>query len=489
MDKLLDIQSFYQPEEPTARLIFDDVGMLTKEASAAEIDEFVSHIKPEEGFFYLHINAMGAGEYYGSNRNGDYFPEEQLVKWHKTFETSPAHVFRHHVNKDPTIAIGKVIYSYYNPRMHRVELIAQLDKTKAAAEYESIKRGVMPATSMACHTPFDVCSVCGNKAHTRQQYCEHLNTAINKMLPDGRKVMSLNLGPLKFFDISIVIRPADVTSSVLQKVANHSGVISSAEAAESLGVSFDHRMVKSASIYKVAREKIAELIKNIEGEVLSHSDSLDAVLDAVKDPSEDIFDVLKMFTVEHVLNAFAEHQISPSVEFLAEYISRCVLKTDTKGLGATAIATLIEVGPGSIPYEICDKVISEDVGEIQPNPMLSALIGRFTGSSSLKYEQVEKRAVYVALPEPTHHSGYTNWQPGQIVPTKPVVQPVGIPESGLTKLLLTIAGTALLAKYMINNLIEAKLRKADANLTKQASITIKLLESSAELPFVRKRKF
>ena len=486
MDKLLDIQSYYQPEEPTARLLFDDGGMLTKEASAAEINEFVSHITPEEGFFYLHINAMGAGEYFGSNRNGDYFPEEQLIKWHKTFETSPAHVFRHHVNKDPAIAIGKVIYSYYNPRMHRVELVAKLDKTKAAAEYASIKRGVMPATSMACNTPFDVCSVCGNKAHTRQQYCEHLNSLINKMLPDGRKVMSLNLGPLKFFDISIVIKPADVTSSVLQKVANHSGVVSSVEAAESSGVSYDNRMVKSASIYKMAREKIAELIKNIEGDVLSHSDNLDTILNAVHDPSESIFDVLKMFTVEHVLNAFAEHQISPSVEFLAEYISRCVLKSETKNLGQTAIETLLAVGPGSIPYELCDKVILDNVGEITPNPMLSSLIGRFAATSSLKYEQVEKRAVYVAMPEPTHHSGYTNWQPGRVIPTAPVQPPVEVPHSGLTKLLLTIAGSALLAKYMINSLIEAKLRKADVNLTKQASITIKLLESSAELPFIRK---
>ena len=132
MDKLLDIQSFYRPEDVTATLLFEEDGGLTKEASAAEIDSFVSTIKPRDGFFYLHINAMGAGEYYGSNRNGDYFPEDQLIKWHKTFETSPAHVFRHHVNKDPSIAIGKVIYSYYNPRMHRVELIAEVDKIKGA---------------------------------------------------------------------------------------------------------------------------------------------------------------------------------------------------------------------------------------------------------------------------------------------------------------------------------------------------------------------
>lgn len=185
---------------------------------------------------------MGAGEYYGSNRNGDYFPEAQLIRWHKTFETSPAHLFRHHVNKDPAKAIGKVIFSYYNHRMHRVELIVEASKTLAADEYYKITElGQYPATSMACNTPFDVCSICGNKAHTRNEYCTHLTTQLNTLYPDGRKVMALNLGPLKFFDISIVIRPADITSSVLEKVANHQGVISSVEAALADGVEYQER--------------------------------------------------------------------------------------------------------------------------------------------------------------------------------------------------------------------------------------------------------
>lgn len=487
MDKLVDIRSFYRPEDFTAKLLFDESGGLTKEASAEEIDGFVKSITPRDGFFYLHINAMGAGEYYGSNRNGDYFPEAQLIKWHKTFETSPAHVFRHHVNKDPSIAIGKVIYAYYNPRMHRVELVAEVDKQKGAAEYNNIKNGMMPATSMACNTPFDVCSVCGNKAHTRQQYCEHLNSMLNQLLPDGRKVMSLNLAPLKFFDISIVLKPADVTSSVLQKVANHCGVVSSAEEALAAGICYGENIEKKASILKVAREKMAELIKKIDGEILRSSDQLNNVLDKVVDPADELLSVLDKFSVEQVLNAFAENSISPSMEFLAKYILKCVLKhtANVNEVAATAVQTLLSAGPGAIPLEISSGILPS-VSEVEVNPMLSQLVAKYALDSSLKYDHVEKRAAVYAMPVVTHRSGYTNWQTGREEPTH-LEQPAviaGDTHPSMVKLLLTIAGTALLAKYMVNNLIEAKLRKADDNMTKSASITIKLLESSIERPFV-----
>lgn len=486
MDKLLDIQSFYRPEDVTATLLFEEDGGLTKEASAAEIDSFVSTIKPRDGFFYLHINAMGAGEYYGSNRNGDYFPEDQLIKWHKTFETSPAHVFRHHVNKDPSIAIGKVIYSYYNPRMHRVELIAEVDKIKGAPEYEAIKAGRMPATSMACNTPYDVCSVCGNKATTRQSYCNHLTGMLNHLLPDGRKVMSLNLGPLKFFDISIVIKPADVTSSVLQKVANHSGVVSSVEEAMAAGVAYEGRIEKSASIIKIAREKVAELIKNIEGDMIASSDNLKDVLGHIADPEDSLMEILGKFNPEQVMNAFAEVGISPSLEFFAKYIVRCILKEKSDNmLAAVAIQTLLEEGPGAVPMELCSGLFPT-VNDVEVNPMLLQVVSKYAPTSSLKYEYVEKRAAVYAMPDVEHRTGYTNWQWGRSAPEMHVAPPEVVQDKpAIVKLLLTIAGGALIAKYMVNNLIDAKLRKADINMTKSAAITLKLLDSSVEQRFVK----
>lgn len=489
MDKLLDSQSFFQEDEMQVRLLFQEDGGLTKEAAAAEIDDFVKAIEPREGFFYLHINAMGAGEWYGSNRNGDYFPESQLIKWHKTFETSPAHVFRHHVNKDPAIAIGKVIFSYYNPRMHRVELVAEVDKTKASAEYSRIMAGDFPMTSMACHTPFDVCSVCGNKATSRSMYCEHLNNHLNELLPDGRKVMSLNVGPLKFFDISIVIRPADVTSSVLQKVASDVSAIGSVEQAEMEGVQFEGR-VKSASLKKIAVEKVADLIKHIDGEIAAGAENLDTILDRVVDPDMDIIPVLCQYSVEDLANAFAELGISPSLEFLATLLVSKGAGHEHSHLGVEAIKILLEMGPEALTQE--HFILVPQVEEKEANPLLVKLLTKFIEGSSLAPNVVEKRAATYVMPPPTRPTGYTNFEPGRKPIEKPVIAaPVEQP-SGL-KLLLTVAGSALVLKYVINSLVQSKLEKAQSwlkssvgnSFTKSASITAKLMNSSVEREFAK----
>lgn len=131
MLKLLDIDPLFFGEEPAVTIVNPEVsGGMLKKAADSRIQEFTSSLKSEPGKIYVHILAMGAGEYYGANRNADYFPESNLIKYHETFETSPAHIFKHHINKNPEIAIGKVIFSVYNERMHRVEVIAWVDKEK-----------------------------------------------------------------------------------------------------------------------------------------------------------------------------------------------------------------------------------------------------------------------------------------------------------------------------------------------------------------------
>ena len=260
LTKLIDSSSFFNKEDQIVTILnFDDTKGLLKQASAdSRIQEFAERIKPEEGKVYLHLLALSAGEYFGANRNADFFPEHNLIDCHKTFETGPAHIFRNHVNKNPAIAIGQVIFSIYNDRMHRVEVIAWIDKIKGADIIERLENGDFPATSMATRTPYDVCSICHNKAHTRQEYCKHLREQLGKVYPDGRKVMAMNVAPLKFFDLSIVVRPADVTSSVLQKLAydnSQEPIVGSAEAAEMEGVSYDD-VIKAASI-----KKLSEFIK------------------------------------------------------------------------------------------------------------------------------------------------------------------------------------------------------------------------------------
>lgn len=185
-----------------------------------EISEFLDGFTPNPGFMYLHVIAMGAGEYYGCNINGDYFPEKDLIARHNTFVTT-AKVFKEHDNKPTSQDYGKVVFSWYNPKMHRVELILAIDKVKGAEFVRRQEAGEQLEVSMGCRVAYDVCSICGNKARRKSDYCSHIKYDKKKIYPDGKQPFMINYNPT-FFDISIVRHRADRIAYVLSKVASAS---------------------------------------------------------------------------------------------------------------------------------------------------------------------------------------------------------------------------------------------------------------------------
>lgn len=221
--------------EPLVRLLSELPSLgdsLEKTASVhPEILAYKSQLAPEPGKTYVHILALGAGEYYGPNLNNDHFPWQGLQHDHtktphphlhgfKTFLN--AHAFAHHVNKDPEKAYGDVLLSVLNNQMKRVELIVAIDDEKCVRNggektLARIKAGEYPSTSMGCRVPYDVCSICGHQARFRSEYCEHMQTQAGKIYEDGRKVFVYNPYP-RFFDISFVFIGADRTSFVLERI-------------------------------------------------------------------------------------------------------------------------------------------------------------------------------------------------------------------------------------------------------------------------------
>jgi hypothetical protein len=229
-----------------------------------EIENYIRSAKPIPGKTQLLIDAMGAGEYYGSNVNGDYFPEEALR--HKGsdygYETFMhyAYPYKHHVNKDPARAYGeRVTLSAYDPHMHRVLLIVRIDDMKCRDILSDLANGHYWDVSMGCKVPWDQCSICKNKARNRGEYCPHLRYQMNKILQDGRRVFAYNHLP-KFFDISFVTIGAEKASHVLKKVA-HPGrpyeVLPSAELGE-----LYYSKLSSAS-KRAAQSKNAEIEKDV----------------------------------------------------------------------------------------------------------------------------------------------------------------------------------------------------------------------------------
>jgi len=214
-----------------------------------EVDEAIKNLARKKDHSYVLVTAMGDGETWGENKNGDYFPydglmgmqntpvwkevagkderanEEMKVKErYKTF--SDGHFFHHHKNKiehDPHF--GYVPASIWNPKMRTVLLIIGIDNKKDPETAEMIARNELLAVSMGAKLPWDRCSICGSKHKTLLQYCPHLRSQMHQILPDGRKVYAENLFP-RFFDISKVTRPAFLAGMQLEKVARHGGMLS-----------------------------------------------------------------------------------------------------------------------------------------------------------------------------------------------------------------------------------------------------------------------
>lgn len=484
MYKLIDSSSFFDAEDLQVTIL-SGPGIeqeLTKAAADDRVKSYVmDNLKIQPGKMYLHINAMGAGEFYGPNRNGDYFPEETLKLYYKTFETSPAHVFRHHINKDPARAIGRVIFALYNERMHRIELVAEVDRGLGSDVESRIAAGDFPATSMACKTPYDVCSICGNKAHTRQEYCVHLRQHLGRVMPDGRRVMSINSAPLRFFDISIVVKPADITSSILQKVANEDGAVSSALLGEEEGLSYGEDRVKRASLAKVS-----ELIKEIEGYVQGTDPNMENILAQIQDP--DIEDVRRLESVpmDELFQTFGELGISPSLKFLAEIIA-FRMGHGGPGIGVKVLKALHESKLTGLSIPEAEMNVDRQV-----SPLIKRVLSKYQDSGSLFPEFVEKRAYVTA-------TGYAGMGP-KIALTEAEIHReaarqmhLANPEMNLIQevkahpiaTLLAIGGAALWAKAYINSIIERRLLQSQEQrlptIVKMASLSAAHEMSSDDL--------
>lgn len=225
-----------------------------------KVQQYLEQLAPHPNKIYVLVNALGAGEFWGSNINGDYFPESSLIHkgmdWgYETFYN--AYPFKHHVNKDPSRSFGKVELACWHDDMKRVELVVSVDrelalKFGAQDVVDKLEQGMFPDVSMGCKVPYDLCSICLDwKSYrraqstfepgkhktvgqavllshrktpirgvsvTRDDYCEHLGKMLNKILPDGRKVYAINDYP-RFFDISFVFIGADKTAKVMAKLA------------------------------------------------------------------------------------------------------------------------------------------------------------------------------------------------------------------------------------------------------------------------------
>lgn len=176
---------------------------LVKEASDVDFPEGFIY---DPDFLYLWVRIVSAGEYWGPNKNGDYFPVEELENYWETF--NEAHPFKNHKNKNVEDSIGKIISVRWNPRMKGVELLKGIDKKRAPEVARGYLKGYLTDVSMGCKVPYTICSICGNKARKQSEFCDHVKYHRLQFLGNGERVFEINYSP-KFHDSSTVLNGAE----------------------------------------------------------------------------------------------------------------------------------------------------------------------------------------------------------------------------------------------------------------------------------------
>lgn len=433
-------------EDGSISLLETTGSSLEKKAACSAISEFLTTLKPKPGRIYIHVNMLGSSETYGQTRNGDIFPEEALKKYHKTFETNPAKLFKHHHNKNGAKEYGVVLFSTFNDVMKRIELIVEVNEETSIELEQQIKQGKYPKTSMACRLPYDTCSICGNQARTRQEYCAHLSREMGKIYPDGRRVGAINDNNISWFDCSLVLIPADVTSSVLMKVAEDT-VMGSAELAELEGITDPFEK-------QTEFKKISELVKEIsEGEVLNAHGIEDQVLSKTQDLPLDLAPTLAGFDTAEVLQEMARLGISPSLSFLSEMIAIRHLGLRFQGIGPVVEAIAHE------SHEDATTPVVKFTPPEHPSGKVNSLLSPFIKTSSLFPEYIEKRSSEVGSFGLGPHIEPLPWEQQQ-----QAVQGLGITEPKVEgfvekygKLLFGLAGASLMAKWYISNEMNKRL--------------------------------
>lgn len=392
MDKIL---SFHSRTEKGlfAYVLGRDTGYLEKTAAEyhPKIAEYIRNAKPITGKTQVLLTALGSGEFWGHNANGDFFPAQALYHegddyGYKTFEKF-ARLYKHHINKDPKRSYGHVALSVYNEQYKRVELVVIMDNETCPEEVEKLNNGECVEFSMGCKIPWDECNICGNRAATVKNYCEHLKYYLGRVVPGyGKIAYAINRKP-RFFDISIVIIGADRTAKSLLKVASMSSmpVISSAERAEQLA--------------KEAEEKSAEIKKEIPFGAPASIDNIDTLVRAiplVKSLEKDIpKEKLDMMAKDYSLQDIISTLTSMGIVLKPQEFQRVMLMRS----GNQELADELDSKGICFDPEMCEP--SEDHGKIlglsteRFNPGILRLMSSLVPDRSYAAPHLAKRIIII----------------------------------------------------------------------------------------------
>ena len=106
---------------------------------------------------------------------------------------------------------GIILDTHYDQKLKQVVGLCALDKVNYPELARKVETGLVRYGSMGTAVEVSVCTDCGNKAETLDEYCEHVNsrTAYGE----------INVG-LKPIEYSLVVQPAEPGARLLSCIAS-----------------------------------------------------------------------------------------------------------------------------------------------------------------------------------------------------------------------------------------------------------------------------
>lgn len=367
-------------------------------------------IKPEKGHSYIHLISMGSGEYYSANCNGDYFNETSrqevfpeakgakeitldggLKEYHKTYMEYGGVYKNHNNSKKGFKPSGEVVYETYNEPMHRGQLIIKVkddlkDENGKFVWHDAIERlsrGLPVAFSQGCSVPYDICSICGNKAKTMPEHCSHVRRGPGGLLSfheGGKQAYMINDKPY-FHDISEVGVPADRIALALEKAA-------SAESADNINMILD----EETNFYIPV-----EVIEKLGGK--SQADRYDLLTKLAKIEKElpmlgkDV--VTSLTTSMHISDEEEEEVVRKLKDIPQDILINILQSKDMMLTPKTFTIILLKKKPEEIPgfssiYGLLPNVFSEILEHNNPTDFISD--GSYVPKPALSLPYAEGRA-------------------------------------------------------------------------------------------------
>jgi hypothetical protein len=204
------------------RVAFSNIGIIEEE-NAKELlavssnKEVLSFKYDPENFVYFRCRAITADV---PNKNGDLFPDEEIIKSYKTF--IGVGVYKDHDANSVNKAVGKILWADYIPEGKYVELIGCIDKKLDPDLARRVQTGIIDSCSMGCVVKEAECSICHNVARNPNQLCRHMHPTYGikgSLDANGNIVYEINRG-IQFTELSLVTSPADNTAKLFEVIAS-----------------------------------------------------------------------------------------------------------------------------------------------------------------------------------------------------------------------------------------------------------------------------